>query len=97
MQVVHHLDHIMMWIVDTTDDASRLLRVRSAHSAPPLFIRFYPNGRHILSTGQDRAFRLFSVIQDQQSREPFSMSCDKKSKETQTKGRRNKPKTCDCI
>ncbi|XP_047331339.1 uncharacterized protein LOC124934891 [Impatiens glandulifera] len=31
--------------------------------------RFYANGRHILSAGQDRAFRLFSVIQDQQSRE----------------------------
>lgn len=25
--------------------------------------RFYANGRHILSAGQDRAFRLFSVIQ----------------------------------
>lgn len=25
--------------------------------------RFYSNGRHILSAGQDRAFRLFSVIQ----------------------------------
>ncbi|KAL9253379.1 hypothetical protein AKJ16_DCAP03549 [Drosera capensis] len=30
--------------------------------------RFYANGKHILSAGQDRAFRLFSVIQDQQSR-----------------------------
>lgn len=25
--------------------------------------RFYANGRHILSAGQDRAFRLFSVVQ----------------------------------
>lgn len=25
--------------------------------------RFYGNGRHILSAGQDRAFRVFSVIQ----------------------------------
>lgn len=25
--------------------------------------RYYGNGRHILSAGQDRAFRLFSVLQ----------------------------------
>ncbi|KAH9805537.1 WD REPEATS REGION domain-containing protein [Citrus sinensis] len=60
---------IKMWIFDTTDGDPRLLRFRSGHSAPPLCIRFYANGRHILSAGQDRAFRLFSVIQDQQSRE----------------------------
>lgn len=28
-----------------------------------IYHRFYANGRHILSAGQDRAFRLFSVIQ----------------------------------
>ncbi|GMH23837.1 hypothetical protein Nepgr_025680 [Nepenthes gracilis] len=60
---------IKMWIFDTSDGDPRLLRFRSGHSAPPLCIRFYANGRHILSAGQDRAFRLFSVIQDQQSRE----------------------------
>lgn len=60
---------IKMWIFDTTDGDPRLLRFRSGHSAPPLCIRFYANGRHILSAGQDRAFRLFSVVQDQQSRE----------------------------
>ncbi|KAH9805539.1 WD REPEATS REGION domain-containing protein [Citrus sinensis] len=54
---------IKMWIFDTTDGDPRLLRFRSGHSAPPLCIRFYANGRHILSAGQDRAFRLFSVIQ----------------------------------
>lgn len=60
---------IKMWIFDTTDGDARLLRFRSGHSAPPLCIRFYRNGRCILSAGQDRAFRLFSVVQDQQSRE----------------------------
>ncbi|CAO2838503.1 unnamed protein product [Amaranthus hypochondriacus] len=60
---------IKMWIFDTTDGDPRLLRFRNGHSAPPLCIRFYANGRHILSAGQDRAFRLFSVVQDQQSRE----------------------------
>ncbi|CAI0428720.1 unnamed protein product [Linum tenue] len=54
---------IKMWIFDTSDGEPRLLRFRSGHSAPPLCIRFYANGRHILSAGQDRAFRLFSVIQ----------------------------------
>ncbi|CAA0817996.1 transducin family protein / WD-40 repeat family protein [Striga hermonthica] len=60
---------IKIWIFDTTDGDPRLLRFRSGHSAPPLCIRFYANGRHVLSAGQDRAFRLFSVVQDQQSRE----------------------------
>ncbi|XP_020963736.1 WD repeat-containing protein 36 [Arachis ipaensis] len=54
---------IKMWIFDTTDGDPRLLRFRSGHSAPPLCIKFYANGRHILSAGQDRAFRLFSVVQ----------------------------------
>ena len=27
------------------------------------FCSFYANGRHVLSAGQDRAFRLFSIIQ----------------------------------
>ncbi|KAF2297053.1 hypothetical protein GH714_016148 [Hevea brasiliensis] len=54
---------IKMWIFDTSDGDPRLLRFRSGHSAPPHCIRFYANGRHILSAGQDRAFRLFSIIQ----------------------------------
>ncbi|KAH7352308.1 hypothetical protein KP509_19G039200 [Ceratopteris richardii] len=60
---------LKMWIFDSNDGEARLLRFRSGHSAPPAFIRYYGNGRHILSAGQDRAFRVFSTIQDQQSRE----------------------------
>eukprot|EP00252_Welwitschia_mirabilis_P019651 TRINITY_DN4608_c0_g1_i1.p1 TRINITY_DN4608_c0_g1~~TRINITY_DN4608_c0_g1_i1.p1 ORF type:complete len:897 (+),score=167.79 TRINITY_DN4608_c0_g1_i1:212-2902(+) len=60
---------IKEWIFDTSDGEARLLRFRSGHSAPPACIRFYGKGRHILSAGRDRAFRVFSVIQDQQSRE----------------------------
>lgn len=76
---------IKMWIFDTSDGDSRLLRFRSGHSAPPLCIRFYANGRHILSAGQDRAFRLFSVIQDQQSRELSQRHISKRAKKLRVK------------
>uniref|UniRef100_A0A1D1ZKQ4 WD repeat-containing protein 36 n=1 Tax=Anthurium amnicola TaxID=1678845 RepID=A0A1D1ZKQ4_9ARAE len=71
---------IKMWIFDTSDGEARLLRFRSGHSAPPLCISFYGNGRCILSAGQDRAFRLFSVIQDQQSRELSQRHVSKRAK-----------------
>nr|XP_043610060.1 U3 small nucleolar RNA-associated protein 21 homolog [Erigeron canadensis] len=76
---------IKMWIFDTTGGDPRLLRFRSGHSAPPLCIRFYANGRHILSAGQDRAFRLFSVIQDQQSRELSQRHVTKRAKKLKLK------------
>ncbi|KAJ4838625.1 hypothetical protein Tsubulata_044113 [Turnera subulata] len=76
---------IKMWIFDTTDGDPRLLRFRSGHGAPPLCIRFYANGRHILSAGQDRAFRLFSVIQDQQSRELSQRHVSKRAKKLRVK------------
>ncbi|TYI67508.1 hypothetical protein E1A91_D08G022700v1 [Gossypium mustelinum] len=76
---------IKMWIFDTSDGDPRLLRFRSGHSAPPLCIRFYANGRHILSAGQDRAFRLFSVIQDQQSRELSQGHISKRAKKLRMK------------
>ncbi len=47
----------------------RLLRFRSGHAAPPTLARHYGDGARILSGGQDRAFRLFSAVQDAQSRE----------------------------
>ncbi|XP_059651888.1 U3 small nucleolar RNA-associated protein 21 homolog [Cornus florida] len=76
---------IKMWIFDTSDGDPRLLRFRSGHSAPPLCIRFYANGRHILSAGQDRAFRLFSIIQDQQSRELSQRHVSKRAKKLKLK------------
>ncbi|XVE80675.1 hypothetical protein DITRI_Ditri14bG0157500 [Diplodiscus trichospermus] len=76
---------IKMWIFDTSDGDPRLLRFRSGHSAPPLCVRFYANGRHILSAGQDRAFRLFSVIQDQQSRELSQGHISKRAKKLRMK------------
>ncbi|XP_043694256.1 WD repeat-containing protein 36 [Telopea speciosissima] len=76
---------IKMWIFDTSDGDPRLLRFRSGHSAPPLCIRFYANGRHILSAGQDRAFRLFSVIQDQQSRELSQRHISKRARKLRMK------------
>lgn len=74
-----------MWIFDTSDGEPRLLRFRSGHSAPPLCIKFYANGRHILSAGQDRAFRLFSVVQDQQSRELSQRHVSKRAKKLKLK------------
>lgn len=76
---------LKMWIFDTSDGDPRLLRFRSGHSAPPLCIKFYANGRHILSAGQDRAFRLFSVIQDQQSRELSQRHVSKRAKKLRLK------------
>ncbi|OWM86894.1 hypothetical protein CDL15_Pgr015930 [Punica granatum] len=76
---------IKMWIFDTSDGDPRLLRFRSGHSAPPLCIKFYANGRHILSAGQDRAFRLFSVVQDQQSRELSQRHVTKRAKKLKLK------------
>ncbi|KAK9106301.1 hypothetical protein Syun_022312 [Stephania yunnanensis] len=90
---------IKMWIFDTSDGDPRLLRFRSGHSAPPLCIRFYANGRHILSAGQDRAFRLFSVIQDQQSRELSQHHVTKRAKKLKMKEEEIKLKpviTFDC-
>ncbi|CAK9880713.1 unnamed protein product [Sphagnum jensenii] len=60
---------LKMWIFDTSDSEARLLRFRGGHSAPPTCIRYYGNGGHILSGGLDQSFRVFSTIQDQQSRE----------------------------
>ncbi|XLS58723.1 hypothetical protein HN51_008478 [Arachis hypogaea] len=76
---------IKMWIFDTTDGDPRLLRFRRGHSAPPLCIKFYANGRHILSAGQDRAFRLFSVVQDQQSRELSQHNVSRRAKKLKVK------------
>ncbi|CAI9103007.1 OLC1v1001416C1 [Oldenlandia corymbosa var. corymbosa] len=76
---------LKMWIFDTSDGDPRLLRFRSGHRAPPLCIKFYANGRHILSAGQDRAFRLFSVIQDQQSRELSQCHVSKRAKKLKLK------------
>jgi len=60
---------IKQWVFDGADAAARLLRFRSGHSAPPSVVAHYAEGLRLLSAGADRAFRVFSSIQDQQSRE----------------------------
>ncbi|KAI8469981.1 MAG: WD40-repeat-containing domain protein [Monoraphidium minutum] len=60
---------VKQWVFDGADAAARLLRFRSGHSAPPSVVAHYADGLRLLSGGADRAFRLFSSIQDQQSRE----------------------------
>ncbi|KAK7286622.1 hypothetical protein RJT34_21751 [Clitoria ternatea] len=76
---------IKMWILDTSDGVPRLLRFRSGHGAPPLCLKFYANGRHILSAGWDRSFRLFSIVQDQQSRELSQRHISKRAKKLKVK------------
>lgn len=57
-------------IFDNDDGSARLLRCRAGHTAPPLRLQFYgADGRVLLSAAADQAMRVFSVIQDQQSRE----------------------------
>ncbi|KAL6603057.1 hypothetical protein ACP70R_043418 [Stipagrostis hirtigluma subsp. patula] len=90
---------IKMWIFDNNEGDARLLRFRSGHSAPPRCIRFYGNGKCILSAGQDRAFRLFSVVQDQQSRELSQRHVSKRAKKLRVKEEEVKLKpviTFDC-
>lgn len=60
---------IKEWIFDGPDSQPRLLRFRSGHSAPPTIVRHYSDSSRLLSGGQDRAFRYFSIVQDAQSRE----------------------------
>ena len=62
-------------IFDNEDGTGRLLRFRSGHAAPPHRLAFYgQEGRVILSAAGDHAVRVFSVIQDQQSREMTQVS-----------------------
>lgn len=60
---------IKQWLFDAADGSARLLKFRSGHAAPPGCVQHYGDGLRLLSAGADRAFRVFSTIQDQQSRE----------------------------
>ncbi|GLC36521.1 hypothetical protein PLESTM_000455900 [Pleodorina starrii] len=58
------------WVFDSADAMPRMLRFRAGHAAPPTIVRHYgQGGLRLLSAGCDRSFRVFSVHQDQQSRE----------------------------
>jgi U3 small nucleolar RNA-associated protein 21 len=70
---------LKMWIFDQDDGSARLLRSRTGHSAPPTRVRYYSQ-HTLLSAGQDRSFRIFSTIQDQQSREMSQGKIEKKAK-----------------
>ncbi|KAJ7961683.1 WD40 repeat [Quillaja saponaria] len=79
---------IKMWIFDTSDGDPRLLRFRSGHSAPPLCIKFYANGRHILSAGPGSClspFFCYPVGLDQQSRELSQRHISKRAKKLKVK------------
>ncbi|KAL0589873.1 hypothetical protein ABG067_002098 [Albugo candida] len=72
---------LKVWIFDSQGQA-RLLKSRQGHKAPPKRIRYYGNNTmasirdgadgtccQILSAGQDRSFRVFHTVREQQSQE----------------------------
>ena len=72
------------WIFDSVDGGHRLLRFRAGHAAPPTTLRHYGDHR-LLSAGCDRSFRVFSTIQDQQSRELSQGSVERRAKRLKVK------------
>lgn len=68
------------WIFDNQDGSARLLRFRAGHSAPPTHVTFYGEGKRLLSAGGDRALRVFSTIQDQQSKELSQVNVERRAK-----------------
>ncbi|XP_046846827.1 WD repeat-containing protein 36-like isoform X2 [Xenia sp. Carnegie-2017] len=77
---------LKIWIFDEVDGSGRLLKYRSAHSAPVSKIRFHGyRGHSILSAGQDCSFRLTSTIRDSQSCELSQGSFLKRSKNLSVK------------
>ncbi|KAF5840981.1 quinon protein alcohol dehydrogenase-like superfamily [Dunaliella salina] len=75
------------WVFDNMADAApRLLRFRSGHAAPPTVVAHYgEGGLRLLAAGSDRAFRVFSTIQDQQSRELSQKHVGRKAKKLKVK------------
>ena len=70
------------WIFDNRDGSGRLLRYRAGHSAPPRHVQFYGEGgtRLLSAGGDDRALRVFSAIQDQQSLELSQSHVERRAK-----------------
>ena len=70
------------WIFDNRDGSGRLLRFRAGHSGPPKHVQFYgEQGTRLLSAGgDDRALRVFSAIQDQQSLELSQSHVERRAK-----------------
>ena len=69
------------WIFDEADGSARLLKFRSGHAAPPTIVRFYGGSGHdLLSAGDDRSLRYFSILRDSQNCELSQGSLMKKSK-----------------
>ncbi|KAI9136584.1 Utp21 specific WD40 associated putative domain-containing protein, partial [Paraphysoderma sedebokerense] len=74
---------LKQWIFDTLDGLPRLLKMRSGHHAPPSTVRYYDSeGKYLLTSGRDKALRMFSVIRDAQSVELSQGSLNRQSKIT---------------
>lgn len=76
---------IKQWIFDNMDGSARLLRFRSGHSGPPRLVRYHADDKQIISAGDDKALRIFSTIQDQQSRELSQGHVESRAKKFQIK------------
>jgi U3 small nucleolar RNA-associated protein 21 len=75
---------IKQWIFDSMDGVPRLLKSRSGHHQPPTSIKHYGEEGHIiLSVGQDRSLRSFSVVKDEQNVELSQGKLVSKSKKLQ--------------
>lgn len=77
-----HDNSVKHWIFDNRDGTGRLLRFRAGHSSPPSNVTFYGEGgtRLLSSGGDDRALRVFSSIQDQQSLELSQSHVERRAK-----------------
>lgn len=77
---------LRQFVLDNSDGTARLLRFRAGHAAPPTCIKHYgAEGLRLLSGGFDRAFRVFSTIQDQQSREISQKNTQRRAKKLKIK------------
>ena len=60
---------LKQWAYDQPDGSSRLLKFRCGHGKPPNSVSFYADGKRIFASGSDKSLRVWSTIQDQQSKE----------------------------
>ena len=60
---------LKQWAYDQSDGSSRLLKFRCGHGKPPNLVSFYADGKRIFASGSDKSLRVWSTIQDQQSKE----------------------------
>lgn len=71
---------LKQWLFDDQDDLPRMYKSRSGHYAPPTQVRYYYGGT-LMSAGQDRTVRQFSLFKDSRSKELSQGHLAKKAKD----------------